>query len=66
MFNSAKTPPPLHDRNGAANLALLRRLAVSLLRQDTKTKVGKGIKNKRLRAAANPNDVLTLLANAKF
>ena len=45
MFNSAKTPP-LHDRNGAGNLALLRRLAVSLLRQDTKTKVGKGSKTK--------------------
>ena len=34
----------LQDRNGTANLALLRRLAVSLLRQDTQTEVGKGIK----------------------
>ena len=56
----------LRDRNGAANLAFLRRLTVSLLQQDTQTKVGKGIKNKRLRAAANPNYVLKLLANAKF
>ena len=57
---------PLRDRKGAANLAFLRRLAVSLLRQDTATKVGKGAKNKRLRAAANPNDVLKLLAKAQF
>jgi predicted transposase YbfD/YdcC len=56
----------LQDRHGAANLALLRRLTVSLLQQDTQTKVGKGIKNKRLRAAANPNYVLKLLANANF
>jgi predicted transposase YbfD/YdcC len=56
----------LRDRKGAANLAFLRRLAVSLLRQDTETKVGKGAKNKRLRAAANPDYVLKLLANAKF
>jgi predicted transposase YbfD/YdcC len=56
----------LHDRNGAANLAFFRRLAVSLLRQDTETKTGKGAKNKRLRAAANPNYILNLLTNAKF
>lgn len=56
----------LRDRRGAANLAFLRRLAVSLLRQDTETQVGKGAKNKRLRAAANPNDVLRLLAKAQF
>ena len=56
----------LRDRKGAANLAFLRRLAVSLLRQDTETKVGKGAKNKRLRAAANPNYVLRLIANAQF
>lgn len=56
----------LRNRTGAANLAFLRRLTVSLLQQDTQTKVGKGIKNKRLRAAANPNYVLKLLANAKF
>ena len=35
----------LRDRKGAANLAFLRRLAVSLLRQDTETKVGKGAKH---------------------
>lgn len=56
----------LQDRHGAANLALLRRLAVSLLRQDTETKVGKGAKNKRLRAAANPDYILKLLAKAQF
>ena len=56
----------LRDRRGAANLAFLRRLAVSLLRQDTETKVGKGAKNKRLRAAANPNYILKLLAQAQF
>ncbi|MCX7411084.1 MAG: ISAs1 family transposase [Planctomycetales bacterium] len=55
----------LRDRNGAANLAFRRRLTVSLLQQDTQTKVGKGIKNKRLRAAANPNYVRKLLPNAK-
>ena len=55
----------LHARTGAANLAFLRRLTVSLLQQDTQTKVGKGIKNKRLRAAAKPNYVLNLRANTK-
>jgi predicted transposase YbfD/YdcC len=56
----------LRDRMSAANLAFIRRLAVSLLRQDTKTIVGKGTKNKRLRAAANTDYILNLLANAKF
>lgn len=56
----------LCDRTAAANLAFLRRLTVSLLKQDTQTKVGKGIKNKRLRTAANPNYVTKLLANANF
>lgn len=56
----------LQDRHGAANLALLRRLAVSVYRQDKKTKTGKGTKNKRLRAAANPNYALRVMAEAVF
>jgi len=52
------------DRTGAANLAAIRRLAVSLLRQETTNK--RGVKNKRLQCALNPNYLLKVLANAKF
>ena len=38
----------------------------SLLSQDTETKFGKGAKNKRLRAAANPDYILKLLTKARF
>ena len=41
------------DRHGAANLAAVRRLALSLLRQDTTVK--KGVKAKRLKCALDPN-----------
>ena len=52
------------DRTGAANLAAIRRLAVSLLRQEKTNK--RGVKNKRLQCALNPNYLLKVLANAKF
>ena len=52
------------DRNGAANLAAVRRLAVSLLRQEKTNK--RGVKNKRLQCALDPGYLLKALANAKF
>lgn len=52
------------DRNGAANLAAVRRLALSLLRQDKTNK--RGLKNKRFACALDPNYLLTVIANAKF
>jgi predicted transposase YbfD/YdcC len=52
------------DRNGAANLATVRRLAVSLLRQDKTTK--NGAKAKRLKAALDPNYLLQVLQHANF
>ena len=51
-------------RHGAANLAAVRRLAVSLLRQEKTNK--RGVKNKRLQCALDPNYLLTVLANANF
>ena len=52
------------DRNGGANLAAVRRLAVSLLKQD-KT-VTRGMKTKRLKCALEPSYLLDVLKNAKF
>jgi len=52
------------DRNGSANLAAVRRLAVSLLRQEKTNK--RGVKNKRLQCALDPEYLLTVLANARF
>lgn len=52
------------DRNGAANLGAVRRLALSLLRQEKTNK--RGLKNKRLACALDPNYLLQVLANAKF
>ncbi len=52
------------DRNGAANLAAVRRLAVSLLRQDTTLK--RGAKCKRFACALDPNYLLRIIHNAKF
>jgi hypothetical protein len=52
------------DRNGAANLAAARCLAVSLLRQEKTNK--RGVKNKRLQCALDPGYLLTVLANARF
>ena len=52
------------DRQGAANLATVRRLAVSLLRQD-KT-ITNGAKAKRMKAALDPHYLLHVLKHAKF
>ena len=52
------------DRNGAANLATVRRLAVSLLRQD-KT-ITRGAKAKRMVAALDPKYLLRVLKHANF
>lgn len=52
------------DRNGGANLGAVRRLAVSLLRQEKTNK--RGVKNKRLQCALEPDYLLNVLATAKF
>lgn len=52
------------DRHGAANLAAVRRLALSLLRQEKTNK--RGVKNKRLQCALDPGYLLKVLATAKF
>jgi len=52
------------DRHGAANLAAVRRLALSLLRQEKTNK--RGVKNKRLACALDPDYLLKVLANARF
>lgn len=52
------------DRNGSANLAAVRRLGLSLLRQEKTNK--RGVKNKRLHCALDPRYLLKVLANAKF
>ena len=49
----------LLDRNGVQNLSAIRRLAVSILRQDKTTRLG--AKNKRLKAALDPNYILNVL-----
>ena len=46
------------DRNGGANLATIRRLTLSLLRQDTSLK--RGIKAKRFACALDPNYLLQI------
>jgi predicted transposase YbfD/YdcC len=52
------------DRHGAANLAAVRRLALSLLRQEKTNK--RGLHNKRLACALDPDYLLKVLANAQF
>lgn len=52
------------DRHGAANLAAVRRLALSLLRQEKTNK--RGLKNKRLACALDPDYLLKVLQNATF
>jgi len=47
------------QNDGAENFALLRKLAINLLRQDKSVKIG--AKGKRLRAALDPNYLLQLL-----
>ena len=49
----------LLDRNGVQNLSAIRRLAIAILRRDTKSKIG--AKNKRFKAALNPNYILEVL-----
>lgn len=52
------------DRNGAVNLAAVRRLALSMLRQEKTNK--RGVKNKRLACALDPDYLLKVIANAQF
>jgi predicted transposase YbfD/YdcC len=52
------------ERNAGANLAAVRRLAVSLLRQEPTLK--RGTKAKRLACALDPHYLLNVLQNAKF
>lgn len=52
------------ERRGAANLAAVRRLAVSLLRQEQTLK--RGAKCKRMACALDPNYLLRVLHNAKI
>lgn len=52
------------DRHGGANLAAVRRLAVSLLRQDQT--IQRGAKCKRMACALDPNYLLRVLHNAKI
>lgn len=54
----------LPDRNGVQNLSAVRRLAVSILRQDRTVRLG--AKNKRLRAALDPDYALHVLENARI
>lgn len=54
----------LLDRNAVQNLSALRRLAVTIMRQDKRTKAG--AQNKRLKAALDPNYRLQLLENVAF
>jgi len=49
----------LLDRNGVQNLSAIRRHAIAILRRDTKSKIG--AKNKRFKAALNPNYILEVL-----
>jgi predicted transposase YbfD/YdcC len=52
------------DRTGAANLAAVRRLVLSLLRQEKTLK--RGAKCKRMACALDPDYLLTVFHNAKF
>jgi len=52
------------DRQGAVNLAAVRRLAVSLLRQDKTLK--RGAKCKRMACALDPSYLIQILHNAKI
>jgi predicted transposase YbfD/YdcC len=46
--------------HGPQNFAVLRHIALNLLRRDTTTKLG--VKNKRLQAAGDENYLMALLA----
>ncbi len=49
------------NRNGVQNLSAIRRFAIAILRRDKKTKLG--AKNKRFKAAMNPDYILEVLDN---
>ena len=49
----------LLNRHGVQHLSAIRRLAVSILRRDTSSKIE--AKNKRFQAALNPDDILNVL-----
>ena len=53
-----------HDRNAAANLAAVRRLAISVLRREKTNK--RGAKNKRLQCALDPNYLVNVLRTAEI
>lgn len=52
------------DRNGGANLGAVRRLSVSLLRQEQTIK--RGVKCKRMACALDPDYLLQVFQNAKI
>ena len=52
------------DRNGGANLATIRRLTLSLLRQDKSLK--RGVKAKRFACALDPNYLLQIFQQSKI
>lgn len=54
----------LLNRHGVQNLSAIRRLAVSILRRDTSSKIG--AKNKRFKAALNPDYILNVLQSLKL
>ena len=51
----------LLNRHGVQSLSAIRRLAVSILRRDTASKIG--AKNRRFKAALNPDYILNILQN---
>ena len=48
------------NNNSAANMAIIRHMALNLLKAEKTAKVG--VKNKRLKAGWNDNDLLNILA----
>ena len=52
------------DRNGAANLAVLRRLALNLLRRETSAKLG--LRKKSMQCAFDTKYLLKVLASAQI
>lgn len=54
----------LLNRHGVQNLSAIRRLAVSILRRDASSKIG--AKNKRFKAALNPDYILNMLQSLQL
>lgn len=54
----------LLNRHGVQNLSAIRRLAVSILRRDTSSKIG--AKNKRFKAALDPDYILNVLQSLQL